>query len=196
MRNRARLPIASASVGALLAARAAAEPPAPPHVRIGVEGALLLAGGIDEGPPPAWGLYARGALPPVRMREPFDLAVTARVGYLKHDVDSSGASDGSNVRSVYEIAALGGVRLAAGPVFVHGELGWSHGHVRDELTTFAGQLEVTECSGNYLLYELALGAQWSWGDVRLGVEYGNTDPAIGNTRVVLAFGVNVFDLPR
>jgi hypothetical protein len=62
--------------------------------------------------------------------------------------------------------------------------------------TFAGQLEVTERSGNYLLYELALGAQWSWGDVRLGVEYGNTDPAIGNTRVVLAFGVNVFDLPR
>ena len=31
---------------------------------------------------------------------------------------------------------------------------------------------------------------------RLEKRYGNTDPAIGNTRVVFAFGVNVLDLPR
>jgi len=202
MRSRGRLPLSSTSLVALLAAPAAAEPlpqsPAPssPHVQIGVEGALLLAGGIDEGPSPAAGLYARGALVPVQMREPFELAVTARTGYLWHEVDKTGASNGSNVRRVYEIAALGGVRLAAGPVFVLGELGWSYGHVRDELTTFGGQLEVTERSGNHLLYELALGAHWSRVDLRLGVEYADTDPAIGNTRVVLAFGVDVFDSHR
>jgi hypothetical protein len=104
MRSRGRLPLSSTSLVALLAAPAAAEPlpqsPAPslPHVQIGVEGALLLAGGIDEGPSPAAGLYARGALVPVQMREPFELAVTARTGYLWHEVDKTGASNGSNVR--------------------------------------------------------------------------------------------------
>jgi hypothetical protein len=71
-----------------------------PHVQIGVEGALLLAGGIDDGPSPAAGLYARGALVPVPMREPFELPVTARTGYLWHETDKTGASNGSDVRRV------------------------------------------------------------------------------------------------
>jgi hypothetical protein len=41
-----------------------------------------------------------------------------------------------------------------------------------------------------------LGAHWSHVDLRLGVEYADTDPAIGNTRVVLAFRVDVFDSHR
>jgi len=117
-----------------------------------------------------WALYARGALRLVRMRDPLE-------------------PRGDRARGISEARRRQFWRLRR----FHG---WSHGHVRDELTTYAGQLEVTERAGNYLLYELALGAQWSWGDVRVGVEYGNTDPAIGNTRVVLAFGVNTFDMPR
>jgi len=171
---------------------ATTDPSLAPLVRAGVNGVIVLAGGIDGPETPAAGICLRGRFQPILRSSAHprtEVSLTFRTGYLTHGTSSSGTSAGySDAQSVYEVPILVGVRGGAGPAFAILELGDSIEHTSDVLTASAMPTMTTAETRSHFVVDAAAGVQLGPVELRAGVEYGNMPAYIGNTRLVIALG--------